>query len=106
LRASLGLPVQGDGRIQGNPVHPGTELGIPPEFRISLPELYGDFLEQVVMRIPVVRIEAAYFMNNILIVLKFRDELVLELLIHFWLVVLNALVAPLGVLLQKKGIGI
>ena len=53
------------------------------------------------MRIPIVRIETAYLVNNILIVLQFRDKLVLELLIHCWLVVLTGLVAPAGVLLQR-----
>ena len=44
------------------------------------------------MGLPVMGIEATYLMNNILIALQFRYKLVLELLIHPWLVVLIWLV--------------
>jgi len=43
-------------RIQGNPVHPGTESGLAPETRPGFPELYDDFLKHIfpVARIPTV----------------------------------------------------
>ncbi len=53
------------------------------------------------MRIPVVGVQAAYFVNNILIVLKFGHKFVLQIFFHSWLVAIKELVLKPFNLLHK-----
>jgi len=50
------LAVKGYSGIKRHAVHPCAEFGFAPEFWISLPELYGDLLKQIVMSLPVISI--------------------------------------------------
>ncbi len=44
------------------------------------------------MRIPVIRVQAAYLVNNILIALKLGHKFVLKIFFHSWLVAIKELV--------------
>src|SRR5690606_16804299 len=61
------FPVSGNSGVQGDPVHPRCDFGIPPECMEGLPKLEYDLLEKVVAYPAVMLVHDAYFVDQSLV---------------------------------------
>ena len=81
FRHILFLADEADASVEGYPVNPGRYFTFFPEFGISFPQIENHFLVKVAERSVPGGIQIAYFVDNPLVFLDYREELFLYRLV-------------------------